>query len=212
MTGCGMKMQLLKNENGIALVTALMLTMISLTIIMALLHMITAGAQLTGASKRYKTSLEAARGGVDVVIKDILPSMMQNQGSATLEADVEGSFSGISLDVTTTTACPIQTKLTTPTSQWPAACSQQNNPKQNYDMTLLLPSTISDPFRVYTKIVDTIKGNSDVSGLQLEGAGVAESSPVLTPQHFPYLYRVEVQGERSANAREQANISALYAY
>ncbi len=212
MIRCGMKIQLVNNENGIALVTALMLTLISLTIIMSLLFMITAGAQLTGAHKRYKTSLEAARGGVDVVVKDILPTMMLNQGSATLEADVEGSFGAISLNVNTTVACPIQAKLTTPTSQWPAACSQQSNPKQSPDMSFDLPSTIGDPFRVYTKIVDTVKGNSDISGLQLEGSGVAESNSVLTPQHFPYLYRVEVQGERSANAREQANISALYAY
>lgn len=205
-----MKM-LLKNENGIALVTALMLTLISLTMIMALLYMITAGTQLTGAQKRYKTSLAAAQGGADVVIKDILPSIMQNQGDANLVANVEGGFSALSLDVTATQAC-LQAKLTTPTSQWPSACSQQSNPKQGPDMSLLLPSTIGEPYRIYTKIIDTVKGNSDISGLQLEGAGVAESTPVLTPQHFPYLYRVEVQGERSVNAREQANISALYAY
>jgi Flp pilus assembly pilin Flp len=206
-----MNTKLLKNENGIAMVTALMLTMISLTIIMALLYMITAGAQLSGAQKRYKTSLDAAHGGVDVAIKDIVPTMMQNLSDPNLVATVEGSFGAVNLDVTATQAC-LQAKLTTPTSQWPSGCSQQSNPKQSPDMSLLLPSTIGDRFRVYTKIVDTVKGNSDVSGLQLEGAGVAESSPVLTPQHFPYLYRVEVQGERETNAREQSNVSALYAY
>lgn len=191
--------------------TALMLTMISLTVIMALMYMITAGTQLTGAQKRYKNSLDAAHGGVDVMIKDILPTIMQNQGSATLDTDVENGFSAISLDVVTTNEC-LTAKLTTPTGEWPSTCSQQSNPSQGPDMSLLLPSTSGDSFRVYTKIVDTVKGNSDVSGLQLEGAGVAESSPVLTPQHFPYLYRVEVQGERATNAREQSNVSALYAY
>lgn len=201
----------LKNEKGIALVTALMLTMISLTVIMALMYIITAGTQLTGAQKRYRTALDAAHGGVDVTIKDILPLAMQNQDSANLDTDVEGGFGAINLNVTATSQC-LKAKLTTTTSQWPAVCSKQSNPKQSPDMSLLLPSTTGDRFRVYTKIVDTIKGNTDVSGLQLEGAGVAESSPVLTPQHFPYLYRVEVQGEREANAREQSNVSALYAY
>lgn len=206
-----MNMQPVKNEKGIALVTALMLTMISLTVIMALMTMITAGAQLTGAQKRYRTALDAAHGGVEIMTKDILPSIMQNLTDPNLSTTVEGTFGAVTLDVTSTQAC-LQAKLTTPTGQWPSACNQQSNPKQAPDLNLLLPSSTGDQFRIYTKIVDTVKGNSDVSGLQLEGGGVAESSPVLTPQHFPYLYRVEVQGERSTNAREQSNISALYAY
>jgi hypothetical protein len=206
-----MNMQPVKNEKGIALVTALMLTMISLTVIMALMYMITAGTQLTGAQKRYRTALDAAHGGVDITIKDIIPTIMQNIEDPGMATTVETAFGGVTLDVTATQAC-LQAKLTSPRSQWPATCSQQSNPKQSPDMNFLLPSSTGDQFRVYTKIVDTVKGNTDVSGLQLEGGGVAESSPVLTPQHFPYLYRVEVQGERETNAREQSNISALYAY
>lgn len=211
MSRCVMNMQPVKNEKGIALVTALMLTMISLTVIMALMYMITAGTQLTGAHKRYRTALDAAHGGVDITIKDIIPTIMQNIEDPGMATTVEGSFGAVTLDVTATQAC-LQAKLTSPRSQWPATCSQQSNPKQSPDLNLLLPSSTGDKFRIYTKIVDTVKGNTDVSGLQLEGAGVAESSPVLTPQHFPYLYRVEVQGERETNAREQSNISALYAY
>lgn len=206
-----MGMQLIKNQNGIALVTSLMLTLISLTMIMALLYMITASTQMTGAQKRYKTALGAAYGGTDVVVKDILPMIMQNQGDANLVSIVEGNFSGVSLAVTASQTC-LQAKVTTPTSQWPSSCSQQLNPSQNPDITLLLPSISGNPYQVFTKIVDTVSGNSDLSGLQLEGAGVAESSSVLSPQHFPYLYRVEVQGERSANVRELANITALFAY
>jgi hypothetical protein len=46
----------------------------------------------------------------------------------------------------------------------------------------------------------------------LEGSGVAESSSLLTPQHFPYIYRMEVQGERQDNSTAKANIEVLYAY
>jgi hypothetical protein len=65
---------------------------------------------------------------------------------------------------------------------------------------------------VYTKIVDTVPGNSDLSGLQLEGAGVAETSPLVKPLQIPYIYRIEIQGERKNNPTAQANLEVLYAY
>jgi hypothetical protein len=203
--------KLINNKKGVALVTALMLTLISMGIIMALLTMITAGTKLTGAQKRYRTAMEAAHGGSEVAIKDIIPLILRNYSTSTLITQLQTDFSSIGLQVATNQAC-LQAKLSKSSSQWPAGCSSAMSPKQSPDMSFTLQATAGDPYRVYAKIVDTVSGNSDLSGLQLEGAGVAESSPVLTPQHFPYLYRVEVQGERSANAREQANISALYAY
>jgi hypothetical protein len=206
-----MNVQLLKNEQGVALVTALMLTLISLTVIMSLLYMITAGVQITGAQKRYKTSLEAAHGGTEVALKDIVPAVMRNYSSATLVTQVQSDFSGVSLQVNTTQAC-LQSKLGKSSSQWPADCSRVSDPKQSPDMSFTLQAASGDPFRVYAKIVDTVKGNTDVSGLQLEGSGVAETTPVLTPQHFPFVYRLELQGERASNAKEQANVSALFAY
>lgn len=204
-------MKHLNNEQGVALVTALMLTLISLGIIMALLTMITAGAQMSGAQKRYRTAMEAAYGGTDVAVKDIIPMILRNYSTSTLVTQVQNDFSGIGLQVDASQQC-LQAKLTKPPSQWPSGCSNAMSAKQGPDMSFDLQATVGDPYKVYAKIVDTVSGNSDLSGLQLEGSGVAESSPVLTPQHFPYMYRVEVQGERSANAREQANISALYAY
>lgn len=206
-----MNIKCLNNEKGIALVTALMLTLISLTIIMALLYMITAGTKLSGAQKRYKSSLEASQGGAEILLKDIIPTVMRNYSSSTLVTQVQNDFSAVTLQVDSAQNC-LQAKLTRPSSQWPAGCSNTSNPKESPDISFNLQATTGNSFVVYTKIVDTVKGNTDVSGLQLEGAGVAESSPVLTPQHFPYIYRLEVQGERATNAKEQANISALYAY
>ena len=206
-----MNIKCLNNEKGIALVTALILTLISLTIIMALLYMITAGTKLSGAQKRYKSSLEASQGGAEILLKDIIPTVMRNYSSSTLVTQVQNDFSAVTLQVDSAQNC-LQAKLTRPSSQWPAGCSNTSNPKESPDISFNLQATTGNSFVVYTKIVDTVKGNTDVSGLQLEGAGVAESSPVLTPQHFPYIYRLEVQGERATNAKEQANISVLYAY
>lgn len=202
---------LLRNNKGVALVTALMLTMISLTIVMAVLYMVTQGIKSSGQLRLYRTSLEASYGGSEILIKDVLPLMMQNFDSASLIGNVESEFSAITLEILTTQIC-LQNKLTSITSSWPTACSKIAKPKSDPDMTILLQANTGSPFKVYSKIVDTVIGNSDTSGLQLEGGGVAESSSLLTPQHFPYVYRVEIQAERETGASAQANLEVLYAY
>lgn len=207
---------IVKNEKGIALVTSLMLTLISLTIIMSLLYMITSSIQRTGATKRYKTVLEASYGGAEVVVRDIFPYIMRGIDNATLSANLQNDYSALSaiIPATTTQLC-LQAKLTTPTASWPISCTADNknlDAKAAPDIQLTLMGTNNTPFNIYSKIVDTVRGNSDTSGLQLEGAGVAEASSVITPQHFPYVYRLEIQGERSTNATEKSIISVLYAY
>jgi hypothetical protein len=206
-----MNIKAIQNEDGIALVTSLMLTLISMTMILALFYIMTAGIQSAGAQKRYKTSLEAAHGGAEIALKDIVPTIMRNAQNINLVTQVQSDFAGVNLEVITTQDC-MRSKLTSVTRTWPAGCSSASNPKQLPDMAMTLQSSAGNEFKVYAKIVDTVKGNTDTSGLQLEGSGVSESSPVLTPQHLPYVYRLEIQGERKDNAQEQANISALYAY
>ena len=196
--------KIVKNEHGIALVTALMLTLISLGIILSTFYILTQGIRQQGSLKRYRTALEAAHGGQQVFVKDIIPSLMRNYSS------VYTDFTALS-PVVGSKEC-FQAKLNTSTSAWPVSCSQTSRPKDQPDLTIVMPSTGTVPFNVYSKIVDTIAGNSDTSGLQLEGAGVAESVSLIKPQHYPYVYRVEIQGERSTNATEQSNISVLYAY
>lgn len=205
-------MRRLKNEKGIALVTALMLTLISMTIIMSLLYLLGLGVQISASQKRYKTALEASYGGAEVVLKDVVPLIFQGYSTSQIhdQFDVAG---GVDMQFPSGTAC-LNEKLTEPTSLWSSSCSSTVNAKSSSDVSFTLqatgPSTV--PFAVYTKIVDTVKGNSDTSGLQLEGAGVAEASTVITPQHFPFVYRVEVQAERAVRATERSNLSVLYAY
>lgn len=204
-------MKPLRSQEGIALVTALMLTLISLTVAMALLYMITQGIRSSGQLKSYRSALDASYGGSELVTKEVLPFIMRGYSSSTMVSDLTGSFSAVNLQVNTTQAC-LQSKLTRGTANWPAGCDAAPAPAKQPDLTLTLPAVSGSPYRVYSKIVDTSVGNSDVSGLQLEGAGVAEGSTVLTPQHFPYIYRVEIQGERRDNPTAQANLEVLYAY
>lgn len=211
---------MMRNNKGIALVTSLMLTLISLTIVMALLYMITQGVQMSGQSKKYHTALEASYGGSEIIVKDILPIILQNYSSTSsltaMTTTVQNAFPGLNLQLPSVQQSQslqcLRSKLTQATANWPAGCSNTSQPKNSPDLSILLQATTGSPFSVYTKIVDTVPGNSDTSGLQLEGSGVAEASTLLRPQQIPYIYRIEVQGERQNNPTAQANIEVLYAY
>ncbi len=204
---------MVRNNKGFALVTSLMLTLISLTIVMALLYMITQSVKMAGQTKKYHTALEASYGGSEIMLKDVLPVVLQNLGSgytgSTLTTAVQNAFPGLNVQLPTSQQC-LQTKLFQ-SPPW-VGCSNTSSPKQSPDMTMDLQAATGSPFTVYTKIVDTVPGNSDTSGLQLEGSGVAESSSLLRPQQIPYIYRIEIQGERKDNPTAQANLEVLYAY
>jgi hypothetical protein len=203
--------QFAQNKNGVALVTALFMTLISLTIVMAVMYMITQNITRTGTMKTYRTALEASYGGTDLVIKEIVPQLLMNYMEADFVSTMETAFNTVNLSIETTNEC-LQDKLTKKTDDWDPACSQTLDLRANRDFSFALQAAAGQPYSIYTKVIDTIGGNTDTSGLQLEGAGVAESTSVLTPQHLPYVYRVEVQGERSQNAVERANLTVLYAY
>ncbi len=99
----------LKDNKGIALVTSLMFTLISLTIVMALLYMVTLSTKVSGANKRYKTALEASYGGSELFTKDVLPYLLQNYGSATLATTAASAFSDVALNIPNQTC--LQSKL-----------------------------------------------------------------------------------------------------
>lgn len=207
MKDTAMECTLLKRNDGIALVTSLLLTLISLTMVLALMLMIQQSIQASGATKRYKSAVEAAYGGTQIVTKDIFPLILQNMATANLIS----SFSNINLQVPSGQTC-LQAKLTTPTSAWPSGCDSAVQAKSNPDISITLSAASGNPYTVYSKIVDTVKGNTDTSGFELDTHSVAEILSVVTPQHLPYLYRIEIQGERSTTAAERSNLTVLYAY
>ncbi len=199
------------NEKGIALVTALLLTLISLAIILAAVYFLTQGTKMSGFQKKYATALEASYGGVQIITNDIIPKTI---GGANL------SFLKISgmLVPNVTDQC-FSAKLTSATNSWvtSGACSNAStslSAANSPDITLTLQGVGSQPnLQVSIKIVDTVPGNTDTSGISLLGSGVVGAqSGIITPQHNPYIYRVEVQGQRQTNPDEKANLSAIYAY
>jgi hypothetical protein len=216
---------LLGNNSGIALVTSLMLTLISLTIVMYMLTMVTSGIKQSGANKRYKTAIEASYGGTEIVIKEILPtiftSILANSGtnpSATFPTD--NVFFSPNTD-----AC-IMRKLTTSSSNWGnlTGCSNSSDAKVNADFTIKLNSTVAtETYTVYTKIVDTACSDtrpyptgkctgSDLSGYDMldDGSGTGGGAEFKL-KAMPAMYRIEVASEKP-NSKETSKISVLYAY
>src|SRR6185369_10409648 len=206
-------MATLHNDKGIALVTALLFTLISLGIVMALLTIVIQGTRVSAANKSYKTAIEAGYGAVDVVSRDIMPAILKGTFDAAYQANM---VSAISMAFPVGAEACFNQKVAKSTALWdPLVCTGQPTSlfaNQSYDMTFNLKAT-SDPvgFKVYTKITDTRCGgdtaagqpctNSDGSGIDYldAGGGVTSSAGTVTPQHRPAYYRIEVQSERAVN-------------
>ncbi|GFO63904.1 pilus assembly protein PilX [Geomonas paludis] len=201
------------SEKGAALITALMLTTLSLVIAMALLSTIIAGTQVAASQKRYRSALTSAHGGLDLFTSEILPRLFQTgYGSSDFQRD----FAGIDLKVTLDPC--LQQKLTLRRAEW-SACNEAQagpDPAQAPETSFRLagePPTAG--FNVSTKIIDTVPGNTDRSGYYLldSGGAVAAQDDVIRPQHVPAMYNIYVQGTREeVGSREKARLSVLYAY
>jgi len=206
----------LNNDKGIALVTSLMLTLLTLTISMVMLYMVLQSTQMSGAHKRYVNALDAATGGVDIVTMDALPYLLSfavdSNGTALIDRLNASMNLTASLGPGVTDAC-LQEKLTSKVWTSCGTASSNINPKDAPDITFTLQSQLSNApagFKVYTKIVSTTPGSTDMSGRNLEGQSTTGAPP--GDVGAPYLYRIEVSSEKVTNPSERANLSVLYAY
>lgn len=231
-------MKILHNEKGIALITSLMFTVLSLVMTMALLYMVTASIRTSGAIKRFKTSTEAVYGGLDIMVKDLITAnfgykdYLSTHTTATYSDYMKVNYMA-SLNAPNISEC-LQAKLTTPKRLWPASCivDVSSDAKKAFDVSFNLNAASGSPYVVYSKIVDTMDrtflvytgasgaggikkivkaGNSDASATTLEGGSTTEGAGVSVP-HYPYMYRLEIQAERKQNPLEKAKITVQYAY
>lgn len=171
----------LSTDRGIALVMILIVAAIVLAIMAGLVYMVTTGTQISGLQKRYQTAQEAAQGGVELVAKEIIPRTIGSEDVVDLtniESTLQSEYSLIylSFPVTSSASC-LRDKLLLSTVDW-TNCNTDNKSfdlKKSdgtiiADFTFRLSGIAPQPdFNVYAKIVDTIEGNSDASGLTLEG-------------------------------------------
>ncbi|MCL2761121.1 MAG: hypothetical protein FWD70_05695 [Desulfuromonadales bacterium] len=235
-------MKKLQNENGIALVTALMFTLIALGMSMILMYYVTAGTQMTAAQKRYRNSIEAAYGGTQFVTKTIIPNLF----TPTPQTGIDFLNSTFATALQLSLGDNLTMKMQTDGGQWTSGVNNSLDPTDQTDMTFTLMGTAGsgNNYQVVSKIVDTIPGTgcpgfnsncpaappagddfsaatsglSQPSGVMTAGAGGNGSGSVsdgatLVPPRTPYIYAIEVQAKSTApNKKEKAALSVLYAY
>ncbi len=207
----------ISNEKGIALVMVLILSAIALAIMAALIYMLTASTQVSGIQKRYRTALEAGKGGADVTYR--LLAARGNPNIPTLPA-CSLPCTGSELNCLCIPASNVggtdclTPKLNSPTSAWPAVCSStisiNPNDPSTYDMSFDLGTTTT--YRVYSKIVDTVNGNSGGEFGLLKSGVVGSNSGEITVMSMPYFYTIEIDAENRDNPQERAKYSILYEY
>jgi len=215
-------MKYVDNEDGIALVTALMFTLITLAMIMTLMYYVLLGTKMSAAQKRYRNSLEASYGGTEFVTKAIIPKLAfgnYSDGKKALLLDF-GDPTQLNLQFAQTDEI-IKMKLSNPPTNWgivgTSGSRHSVDPKVMPDFIFTLKGeTPASNFRVYSKIVDTVPGVGliDTSGIDYldPGIGVAGTSNSTQTPRTPNIYSIEVQGEAASNPKEKAALSVLYAY
>ena len=211
----------LRSEKGLALATVLVLSLITLAIISALIYMVIQGTTMSGTYKRYGTANEAAVGGAELGadlinergdLSNVFLGLWSSSGNITGCDCGDPDNPNDNLDDLGVRTC-LCDKLCDSTADWPAACSMSLDPTDNPDMVFNLWG-INTTYEVSLKIVDTIRGNSDLSGERLGGTAVVSSTSGIIPAPpLPYLHRIEVNSEDITGVlRERARISALYAF
>jgi hypothetical protein len=212
-------MNICLNKTGVALVLVLMIIVLSAGLLAAIMYYALSGSEISGLQRKYATSKEASLGALDIFTKDLIPNILQDQakglsGVAAELAQGAGIVSSMAPGTGVTNACFLS-KLSSPTAGWTGCTSATNpDPTVSPDVVLKLQSASGGkPFEVRTKIIDTIFGNSNTSGLALTGTGVVESGlNEIAAQHYPYLYTITLQGQQENSTTERANFEVLYAY
>ncbi len=199
----------LSDQRGFALITSLMLTMISLVIVMALMYVITKGTEFSGFNKRYRSVVQATDGGTETITKEMIKRVFE--GYSTSSA-LKG-FYAASMPSLEVSDC-FGPKVNRSSGAWPSGCDSVIAPNQNPDLTFLLQSATSQPFKIYAKVVDTHIGNTEQAELSnlRQPKNPTDTSEGGGGVTIPYTYRLEIQGERANNPQERSQLSVLYAY
>ncbi|HLN91989.1 MAG TPA: hypothetical protein VK429_09050 [Patescibacteria group bacterium] len=185
-------MKTLRNEKGFALVFVLILAAIALVMTLGMLFMVSRGSYVSGQQKRYRTAVEAGRGGVESMLQ-----LVSSRGIAATYMTVDNQ-------------AVLNAKLGTPTTEWIGLDNAITiNPAvpSTYDMRVDLGT-----YRVYSKIVDTVRGNSGASEVLLNKGVVSLSPGEVAVVSIPYLYTIEVLSQSRTNTTERSKFSILYQY
>jgi len=210
-----------KSEKGMVLIVVLVLSAVVLALITALIYMVTSGTQISGAQKRYKSSLEAAKGGNELLYRlvGLRGDETDNQmfTDALADAGLTSSMPIMtSLCTGTSNGSPyykLEAKLKTPTTSWVNCNSDLAiNPDNSntYDVVFQMGATTR--YNLYAKIVQTIDGIAGADLGLVNNGVVSGGTGEITPMPKPYLYAMEILASSSTNTFERTKLSILYQY
>lgn len=184
-----------RNERGAALILVLLLTVVALIAAAGVLYMVARGGSIFGQEKRYKTAVQAAKGGAEITFQ-----VIGDRGLLTVPL---GGSSYISPN--------LAAKLNSRTQSWPAGAD--NSITINPDNTATFDMSFDlGEYRVYSKIVDTVEGNSGANTGLINTGVVNTGSGEVVVVSMPYLYTIEELTESPTNASERVKFSILYQY
>jgi hypothetical protein len=188
-------MRRIRNERGAALILVLLLAVVAMIAAAGVLYMVARGGSIFGQEKRYKTAIQAAKGGAEVVFQVI---------------GERGSLNILDNSANIYTAANLGTKLSNRTGNWGGADNSITIDPSNsstYDIAFNLGD-----YRVFSKIVDTVEGNSGAN-LGLINSGVVNTgSGEVVVVSMPYLYSIEELTQSTVNPSERVKYSILYQY
>ena len=204
---------MVKSQKGIALIVALILSLVSLMLVGMALYVVTQGTRLSGRLRIYASSLSAAKGAYEITT-NILSSIKDNQSY---------DLNNINSLEDSKEKC-LYIKLNYLTQDWTSAPGWSNN--NCYSLNNATSSNIDDiekfydlkyklgSYDVYIKITSSSLGNTQPQSISLSVGGVSSfggSNSRRSPS-MPHLYRIEILSENSEGSSDQVHITALYAY
>jgi hypothetical protein len=209
------------DKRGVALVLALVIFVVCAGLLAAIMYFSTTGTEVSGMQRRYQSAKEASLGAVDMTTNEIINRVIGGENLSDVRASllgVTGILSSVTIGGPPSTFDPcFRNKLTFATGSW--GCSSANADlsvtSNTPDLTFNLLSTqgSSRPYEVKLKIIDTVAGNSSMSGVILEGGGSAESQTgQIQVAHRPYFYTIVTESRMQGSTTERANLEILYAY
>ncbi len=189
-------MKRLENDRGAALIFVLLLSVVALITTAGLLFILGKGGYISGQQKRYHTALEAGRGGVQATLQVIGDNGIDTIGltNVVLGAD-------------------LGTKVANPTDNWAVGVDRSSTIDPDVDTTYDLRFDLGD-YRIHSKIVDTVTGNSTAETGLLKTGVVNTGSGEVTVMNVPYLYTIEELSTNQVNpsSTERVKLSILYQY
>lgn len=147
----------LRNEKGIALITALLMMVLGFAVVVTLLLLVTQGTKISGIEQRYAVALDATKGGGDLIIYMIRNGLTSPPSLANAAGPSTSSCLNQKLSKPTSAANWAACSWSTSTSNPALKEAISEDPSEAPDLTLSM-----NGYQVFVKITDTKETSTDL--------------------------------------------------